>query len=212
MRASYRTSCQPLRLRDRVAVCCDALLKLYIYGIARWIGLDSALALGAVGCSGVETSGGSDAAGGSNPLPAPTTRAFAGGGQAAEAKRAYPAGPHGINAGSFVEDFEFVGYQNPSIKNDEMQTIRATCPPMRPTTIARSARPRGRCADSPAPTSGPSSTRAVLPARATSDPGLGSRSRGPPRRVFRRLGHDGGPRDRGPGARARDDAAARNVG
>ena len=31
MRASYRTSCQPFRLRDRVAVCCDALLKLY-YG------------------------------------------------------------------------------------------------------------------------------------------------------------------------------------
>lgn len=29
MRASYRTSCQPLRLRDRVAVCCGALLKLY---------------------------------------------------------------------------------------------------------------------------------------------------------------------------------------
>ena len=29
MRASYRTSCQPLRLRDRVAACCGALLKLY---------------------------------------------------------------------------------------------------------------------------------------------------------------------------------------
>ena len=34
MRASYRTSCQPLRLRDRVAVCCGALLKLYTQALA----------------------------------------------------------------------------------------------------------------------------------------------------------------------------------
>lgn len=45
-------------------------------------------------------------------------------GQAAKAVIAYPEGPYGINVNSIAPDFEWVGYQNPSLKNDAMQTIR----------------------------------------------------------------------------------------
>jgi hypothetical protein len=110
---------------------------MHIHGMFRGFGLASALALGALGCGGGDTTDGGDAAGGNtppsssttpaggnNPPPSPTTPAFPGGGQAANPTIAYPAAPYGINPGSIVENFEFIGYQNPSIKNDEMQTIR----------------------------------------------------------------------------------------
>jgi hypothetical protein len=97
---------------------------MHIHGMFRGFGLASALALGALGCGGSDTTDGGEAAGGNNLPPSPATPAFAGGGQTAKPPIAYPAGPYGIKPGSIVENFEFVGYQNPSVKNDEMQTIR----------------------------------------------------------------------------------------
>lgn len=95
--------------------------------ILRSFGLGAALTLGALGlgCGGVETTGGDS----SNPTPTSTTPTPApafpdGSGQAAKAKIAYPAGPYGINVGSIAPDFEWLGFQNPAINKDTMETIR----------------------------------------------------------------------------------------
>jgi hypothetical protein len=98
--------------------------------ILRSFGLGAALTLSAfsVGCGGVENTevdtGSSD----------PTTTAAspvgqapefpANSGQAAKTRNAYPAGPYGINTGSVAPDYEWIGYQNPSLKNDATQSIR----------------------------------------------------------------------------------------
>jgi hypothetical protein len=96
--------------------------------ILRSFGLGAALTLGALGlgCGGVEPTGGDS----SNPTPTSTTPTPApapafpeGSGQAAKAKIAYPAGPYGINVGSIAPDFEWLGFQNASVKKDAMQTI-----------------------------------------------------------------------------------------
>ncbi|MEP7124349.1 MAG: hypothetical protein ABJE95_25700 [Byssovorax sp.] len=85
----------------------------------------SVLAVGVLGCGSTETTLGGDATSDDTHHPPTTAPAFPGGsGEAAKPAIAYPAGPYGINAGSIVEDFEFVGYQNPSIKTDAMQTVR----------------------------------------------------------------------------------------
>lgn len=89
--------------------------------ILRSFGLGAALTLGALGlgCGGVETEA---------VPPAPTSTpapAFPDGtGQAAKPAIAYPAGPYGINVGSIAPNFEWVGFQNPAVKNDAMQGIR----------------------------------------------------------------------------------------
>lgn len=95
--------------------------------IPRSFGLGAALTLGALGlgCGGAETTGGDS----SNPTPTATTPTPApafpeGSGQAAKLQIAYPAGPYGINVGSIAPDFEWLGFQNASVKNDAMQTIR----------------------------------------------------------------------------------------
>jgi hypothetical protein len=98
--------------------------------ILRSFGLSAALALGAfsLGCGGVEAGDGDP--GSSEPAEsatAPDTAAPefpANSGQAAKQKNPYPAGPYGINPNSVAPDFEWVGYQNPSVKNDSLQTIR----------------------------------------------------------------------------------------
>ena len=97
--------------------------------ILRSFGLSAALALGAfsLGCGGVEAGDGEP----SDLEPAesatsPDTAAPefpANSGQAAKPKNAYPAGPYGINPNSIAPDFEWVGYQNPAVKNDSLQTI-----------------------------------------------------------------------------------------
>jgi len=106
----------------------------------RSFGLGAALTLSALalGCGGVETTGGDT----SNPAPTPTTPAAtpepstqapaaapefpANSGQAAKPTIAYPAGPYGINVGSVAPDFVWMGFQNATLKNDvaSMQVIR----------------------------------------------------------------------------------------
>lgn len=94
--------------------------------ILRSFSLGAALALGAfsLGCGGVDTPDGDS----NPPDTTPTvTKAPAfpeKSGQAAKPANAYPAGPYGININSIAPDFEWVGYQNPSLKNDAMQPIR----------------------------------------------------------------------------------------
>jgi hypothetical protein len=94
--------------------------------ILRSVGLCAGLliATAGLGCSSVETGATS-----SNPMPTDTTPTPApafpeGSGQAAKPQIEYPAGPYGINVGSVAPDFEWLGFQNASTKNDAMQTIR----------------------------------------------------------------------------------------
>lgn len=96
--------------------------------IFRSFGLGAAMMLGTLGlaCSGVETTGATSG----TPAPTGTTPetvapAFPeGSGQAAKPAISYPAGPYGINVGSIAPDFEWLGFQNASVKNDALQTIR----------------------------------------------------------------------------------------
>jgi hypothetical protein len=96
--------------------------------ILRSFSVGAALMLGAfsLGCGGVETDGGATSNPEPTPKPQPTLApAFPeSSGQAAKPVIAYPPGPYGINVNSIAPDFEWVGYQNPSLKNDAMQTIR----------------------------------------------------------------------------------------
>jgi len=94
--------------------------------ILRSFGLGASLLLGALGlgCGGMETGAGDT----SNPMPTGTTPTPApafpeGSGQAAKPAIAYPAGPYGINVGSVAPNFEWLGFQNASVKNDAMQVI-----------------------------------------------------------------------------------------
>jgi hypothetical protein len=99
--------------------------------ILRSFSLGAALALGAfsLGCGGVDTiDGDPDDSEPPSTTTAPTlTKAPEfpeNSGQAAKATIAYPPGPYGINVNSIAPDYEWVGYQNPSLKNDALQSIR----------------------------------------------------------------------------------------
>lgn len=96
--------------------------------ILRSFGLSAALALGAFSLGCGEADATEDNTGNPDPMTAEAvTKAPefpANSGQAAKAKPAYPAGPYGINTGSIAPDYEWVGYQNPALKNDATQSIR----------------------------------------------------------------------------------------
>lgn len=78
------------------------------------------LALGATGCGSDDGPSGSSAGKDGEVVEAPE---FQGGGQAAQAKLEYPAGPYGIDKQSIIENYKFVGYANSMVSIDALQPI-----------------------------------------------------------------------------------------
>jgi hypothetical protein len=79
-----------------------------------WLGLALTAVLCSAGCS--------EQGGGDEGQPAPDFPA--GSGQPEKGTAAYPAGPYGISPGSVIANYQFVGFANAAVVNDQLQIIQ----------------------------------------------------------------------------------------